>query len=62
MIPLLEGCRLSPNIFDVRYHAFYNNFNVQDEIYNRVKRSLDETGFASITSHYMLLNTKFLYF
>ncbi len=28
MIPLLEGCRLSPNIFDVRYHAFYNNFNV----------------------------------
>ena len=25
MVPLLEACRLSPSIFDVRYHKFYNN-------------------------------------
>ena len=29
MVPLLEGCRLSPNIFDKRYHKFYN-FNLNN--------------------------------
>ena len=34
----------------------YNNFNRIDDIYNKVRYSLDETGFVSITTHYMLLN------
>ena len=33
IIPLLEGCRLSPNIFDERYHKFYNyNVNYMNQI------------------------------
>ena len=33
IVPLLEGCRLSPNIFDERYHKFYNyNVNYMNQI------------------------------
>lgn len=36
----------------------YNNFDDQDEIYNKVKKRLDDTGFASIATHYMLFDLK----
>lgn len=34
----------------------YNNYNSIEDIFNKVMHSLCETGFASITTHYMLLN------
>ena len=35
MIPLLEACRLSPNIFDIKYHKYYNNNNMINNIKRR---------------------------
>ena len=35
IMPLIEGCRLSPNIFDQRYNKFYNlNFNQNFNLLN----------------------------
>ena len=35
MLPLLEACRLSPSIFDIRYHKFYSNNNNMNQIIQR---------------------------
>ena len=35
MIPLLEACRLSPSIFDIKYHKYYNNNNMINNIKRR---------------------------
>ena len=34
-LPLLEACRLSPSIFDTRYHKYYNSNNMINNIQRR---------------------------
>ena len=41
MIPLLEGCRLSSNIFDPNYNAFYSKNNNNNQVNNQKRGNED---------------------
>ena len=42
MSPLLEACRLSPSIFDVRYHKYYSGIYNNNNINNSQRRGGEE--------------------
>ena len=58
MIPLLEGCRLSPSIFDIRFHKFYS-YNFNNNFINQIRGGEEYISPLSWTAYGINISDKY---